>query len=79
MSVMVMSQEGINKPDEKVVAAEKRISDVQVFKEPLPPVATPNFKTKKVLDEDIYIRVIGLCSYQMFYSTVARDTVLSGE
>jgi hypothetical protein len=58
-----MSQEDINKSGEKVVAAEKRINDLQVFKEPLPPVATPQFKTKKVLDEDVYIRVIGLCSY----------------
>ena len=59
---MVMSLEGsINKPDEKAFALEKRVHDLQVFKEPLSPVATPKFKTKKVLDEDSYIRVICLC------------------
>jgi len=62
--VMVMSQEGsINKPGEKAFAVEKHINDLQVFKEPLSPVATPKFKTKKVLDEDLYIRVIWLCLY----------------
>lgn len=56
---MVMSQEGsINESGEKAFAAEKRINDLQVFKEPMSPVATPKFKTKKVLDEDCYIRVI---------------------
>jgi len=75
---MVMSLEGsISKPGEKEFAVEKRIHDLQVFKEPLSPVATPNFKTKKVLDEDSYIQVIWLCLYEMFYSTAARDTVLS--
>jgi len=59
-----MSQEGsINKPGEKEFAVEKRINDLQVFKEPLSHVATPKFKTKKVLDEDSYIRVIWLCLY----------------
>jgi hypothetical protein len=61
---MVMSQEGsINKPDEEARAVEKRINDLQVFKEPLSPVATLEFKNKKVLDEDSYIRVIWLCLY----------------
>lgn len=61
---MVMSQEGsINKPDEEARAVEKRINDLQVFKEPLSPVATLKFKNKKVLDEDSYIRVIWLCLY----------------
>jgi hypothetical protein len=61
---MVMSQEGsINKPDEKACAVEKRINDLQVFKEPLSPVTTPRFKNKKVLDEDSYIGVIWLCLY----------------
>jgi hypothetical protein len=59
---MVMSPEGsINKPGEEAFAVEKRINDLEVFKEPLPPVATPKFKSKKVLEEDAYIRVTGLC------------------
>jgi len=62
--VMVMSQEGsINKPDEEARAVEKRINDLQVFKEPLSPVATLKYKNKKVLDEDSYIGVIWLCLY----------------
>lgn len=59
-----MSQEGsINEPGEEARAVEKRVNDLQVFKEPLSPVATPKFRNKKVLDEDSYTRVIWLCLY----------------
>lgn len=61
---MVMSQESsITSPGGKAFAVEKRVNDLQVFKEPLSPVASPKFKTKKVLDEDSYIRVSWLCLY----------------
>lgn len=61
---MVMSQESsVSSPGGKALAVEKRVNDLQVFKEPLSPVATPKFKTKKVLDEDSYIRVSWLCLY----------------
>jgi hypothetical protein len=61
---MVMAQDGsINKPGEEARAVEKRVNDLQVFKEPLSPVATLKFGNKKVLDEDSYIRVIWLCLY----------------
>jgi hypothetical protein len=57
---MVMSEESstVNKPGESAVAVEKRVNELAVFKEPALPVTTSKFKTKKVLDEDSYIRVL---------------------
>jgi hypothetical protein len=57
---MVMPQESsvVNNTGEKALAVEKRMADLQVFKEPVLPLTTSKFRTKKVLDEDSYIQVI---------------------
>jgi hypothetical protein len=49
----------VNKPNEKSFGAEKRIGELQVFKEPGSQL--PKIKMKKVLDEDSYIQVMLLC------------------
>jgi hypothetical protein len=55
-----MLQDIVNKPNEKALAAEKRVSELQIFKEPVSQVVTPKIKMKKVLDEDSYIQVMRL-------------------
>jgi hypothetical protein len=50
----------VNKPTEEALAVEKRLGELQVFKEPRSQLVTPKIKTKKVLDEDSYIQVIWL-------------------
>jgi hypothetical protein len=57
---MLHETTSVKKPGEKALAVEKCMDELRLFKEPLPLALTPKIKTKKVLDEDSYIRVIWL-------------------
>jgi hypothetical protein len=61
-SAMPQNVSSVNKPGDKGLVVEKHMDKLQVFKEPFPPPVRPKIKTKRVLDEDSYIRVSYDCN-----------------
>ncbi|KDR09235.1 protein DGCR14 [Zootermopsis nevadensis] len=65
-----MPQDIIN-PGDKGLVVEEQMAKLQIFKEPVPPVRL-KIKTKKVLDEDSYLREMGRIIQRDFFPDLEK-------